>query len=63
MKYAKFDIFEKSGKICNCCLLQIIGGVLTVKSLDSASESQISGKDLSFTGLFADILVKELKLI
>ena len=32
MKYhALFDIFEKSGKILNCCLLQIIGGPLWVK--------------------------------
>ena len=31
MKYhALFVIFEKSGKICNCRLLQIIGGALRV---------------------------------
>ena len=29
MKYnALFEIFEKSGKICNCPLLQIIGAAL-----------------------------------
>ena len=32
MKYhALFVIFEKSGKICNCHLLQIIDGALRVK--------------------------------
>ena len=32
MKYhALFVIFEKSGKILNCCLLQNIGGVLRSK--------------------------------
>ena len=33
MKYhALFVIFEKSSKICNCRLLQIIGGPLRVKA-------------------------------
>ena len=33
MKYhALFVIFEKSGRICNCRLLQIIGGALRVNS-------------------------------
>ena len=31
MKYhALFVLFEKSGKICNCHLLQIVGGALRV---------------------------------
>ena len=35
MKYpALFIIFEKSGKILNCRLLQIIGGALRVDSLE-----------------------------
>ena len=34
MKYhALFVIFEKSGKILNCRLLQIIGGFLWIKNL------------------------------
>ena len=35
MKYhALFVIFEKSSKIFNCRLLQIIGGALRVKSIN-----------------------------
>ena len=35
MKYhVLFVNFEKSGKICNCRLLQIIGGALRVKSVN-----------------------------
>ena len=34
MKYhALFVIFEKAAKICNCRLLQIIGGALRVKTV------------------------------
>ena len=46
--HALFVIFEKSGKILHCRLLQIIGGALRVKAVERIDQNQwkVSGHQI-----------------